>query len=349
MVRRINWLRDVMPVIKQRLGMWASQQIVPTLRGLFYTLVSLNIIENTSTKYDYLSQFTSRAREKSRKRGEIRYRDGKGYIHKFLEEEILPIDCFADNVRRIIDIEDDYHSASDYINKGLNFYVNPDNYRIPRWHNQSHYVEVWVEKDAMAATLNSIINIAGHREVRIVPTRGQESVTFAWENVQRLKQKQYEGKQIHIRYFGDLDPSGEAIERSLIEKLTTEPYRLRGIDFKRVGVTNEQRLRFSLIPNTDEKTLIKLKRDTNRFSFMQKYGLINEDDLFQIEVDALEAIAPQDFREMVLESVDEYFDEDVYRANLEDREITPKKQDFKALAAEKLAELLESQKRDDEL
>src|ERR1044071_4783084 len=133
MVRRINWLRDVMPVIKQRLGMWASQQIVPTLRGLFYTLVSLNIIENTSTKYDYLSQFTSRAREMSRKRGEIRYRDGKGYIHKFLEEEILPIDCFADNVRRIIDIEDDYHSASDYINKGLNFYVNPDNYRIPRW------------------------------------------------------------------------------------------------------------------------------------------------------------------------------------------------------------------------
>ena len=42
----------------------------------------------------------------------------------------------------------------------------------------------------------------------------------------KIETKQYEGKKIHIRYFGDLDPSGEAIEGSLIEKLTVEPYTL---------------------------------------------------------------------------------------------------------------------------
>ena len=150
-----------MPVIKQRLSLWTSQQIIPTLRGLFYTLVSLNILENTTSKYDYLSEFTARARENSEKRFEIRYRNGKSYIREFKEEETLPMDCFADNVRQIIDIDDEYMSAGDFINRGLKYYTDFDNYKVPRWHNQKHYVEVWVEKDAMAGTLNSIINIAG--------------------------------------------------------------------------------------------------------------------------------------------------------------------------------------------
>ena len=123
-----------------------------------------------------------------------------------------------------------------YIGRGIRHINNAVNdYKIPRWYGQPHYVEVWVEKDAMAGTLDSIINIAGKRQVRIVPTRGQESVTFAWENAQRLKEKQEEGKQIHIRYFGDLDPSGEAIEEATKNKLMLEPYNLKDIDFKKVG------------------------------------------------------------------------------------------------------------------
>jgi hypothetical protein len=196
----INWKKDVMPVIKQRLNLGASQQITPTLRGLFYTLVSLNILENTPARYDYLSRFTARARENSEKWGEIR---NNGDVYMFRNDEILPIDCFADHVRHIIDIDDIYETAEDFYDRGTSYYVNDIsiNYKIPRWYNQPHYVEVWVEKDAMAGTLNSIINISGNRQVRIVPTRGQESVTFAWENMQRLKQKQEQGKKVHIRLF----------------------------------------------------------------------------------------------------------------------------------------------------
>jgi hypothetical protein len=81
----INWWKNVMPAIKERLDLYASQQIVPTLRGMFYTLVSLNILQNTSVRYDYLSRFTARARENGD----------------------LEIDCFADNVRQVIEIDDD--------------------------------------------------------------------------------------------------------------------------------------------------------------------------------------------------------------------------------------------------
>jgi hypothetical protein len=138
-----------------------------------------------------------------------------------------------------------------------------------------------------------------------------------------LKKKQHEGKQVHIRYFGDLDPSGEQIEQSIKDKLTLEPYGLKNIDFKRVGVTNEQRIEFRLIPNTDPDTMNKLKRDTNRFEFMKKYDLEIEDDLFQIEVDALQAIKPTEFKAMVLNCVDELFDEDIYQSNLDNKAITP--------------------------
>lgn len=91
--------------------MYADQKIIPTLRGMFYTLVSLNILENTSNRYDYLSKFTARAREKSEKHGEDRInRKGEEYYYEYKEEEMLPIDCFADNVRQIIDIDDIYET-----------------------------------------------------------------------------------------------------------------------------------------------------------------------------------------------------------------------------------------------
>ena len=319
--RSINWLKDVMPAIKKRLEVCASLQIVPTLRGIFYTLVSLNILENTPNRYDYLSLFTARAREKSEK---VIDKDGK----PFSNEEILPIDCFADNVRQIIDIEDEYETLEDYIDRGIYHVREAEvNYKIPRWLNQPHYVEVWSEKDAMTGTVNSIINTGGIREVRIVPTRGQESVTFAWQHVQRLKKKQDEGKIIHIRYFGDLDPSGKAIEEATKNKLMLEPYNLKDIDFKRVGVTLQQKREFNLIANTDKQTMAKLKRDPTRFAFMSKYDIYNEEDLFQIEVDALEAIEPEAFRSMVLAAVDEFFDEEIYRQTM--REMMPTRKEIR--------------------
>jgi len=331
-----------MPTIKERLALWASQQITPTLRGLFYTLISLNVLENTPNKYDYLSDFTARARENSEKGFEIRHkRNGEPYRYRFKEEEILPIDCFADNVRRVIEIEDEYETPEEFYDRGTKYYVKDisENYKIPRWHNQPDYVEVWVEKNALAGTLDSIINVAGEREVRIVPAGGQESVTFAWQHVRRLRLKRFEGKKVHIRYFGDLDPSGEAIERELINKLTVSPYNLSGIDFKRVGVTNKQRIDFRLIPNKDPKTMSKLKRDSNRFAFMEKYHLEREDDLFQIEVDALEAIAPTEFRDLVLQSVDEFFKDDIYQRVLDE---TPTEKELKKLGITKTKDLLAS-------
>src|SRR4030095_11653594 len=77
--KNINWKKDVMPIIKERLNLWSSQQITPTLRTLFYTLVSLNVLENTPERYGYLSKFTARARENSQIG--VKKIDDDGYIY----------------------------------------------------------------------------------------------------------------------------------------------------------------------------------------------------------------------------------------------------------------------------
>src|ERR1043166_9514445 len=77
---------------------------------------------------------------------------------------------------------------------------------VPRWHNQPEYVEVWIEKDAMAGTFQSILE---GLDVRIVPNKGFASMTSLYETVERLRHISQIGKHIHILYYGDLDPSGD--------------------------------------------------------------------------------------------------------------------------------------------
>jgi 5S rRNA maturation endonuclease (ribonuclease M5) len=81
--------------------------------------------------------------------------------------------------------------------------------------------------------------------VVVVPNWGHSSVTFINDNIQRLKQKQKEGKQIHIPYFGDLDRSGEEMDKVYKRKL--EEYGIYNVDFQRKAVTKEQWERFDLL------------------------------------------------------------------------------------------------------
>lgn len=249
---------------------------------MFYALVSLRVIPNSQPHYQYLSHFTARARENGQ----------------------LSIDCFADRSRRIIqDFNDTYETTEKYIERGINHlecatYYYPKS--IPRWHGQPHYVEIWIEKDALSGTFKSILE---NRQVKIVPNRGFSSVSFDHENIERLKSYQNQGRQIHIRYFGDLDPSGESIDEIIASRLSK--YGIFGVDFKRIAVTEEQMNSFNLPRNPDSETLRKLKRDTRAKSFMSRHN----GDLFQIEVDALQAYAPDEFKRLVQESVDKLFDE----------------------------------------
>jgi hypothetical protein len=82
-------------------------------------------------------------------------------------------------------------------------------------------------------------------------------------------------------------------------------------------------IQFNLPRNPDPETLIKLKRDPRRRSFMDRHN----GELFQIEIDALQAYAPPQFKNLVQNSVDQYFDEGIYQLVLAATEHSPQKID----------------------
>ena len=180
----------------------------------------------------------------------------------------------------------------------------------------------------MVGTFDSILQ---DRQVRIVPTRGFPSTTFLHSNIKRLMKIQDTGKSIYIRYFGDFDPSGEFIEDNIKNKL--QRYGLSEFDFRRIAINETHIAKFRLPHNPDAKTLDKLNRDPRATSFKERH----DGRLFQVELDALQAYAPDEFKSMIIESVDSLFDEEVYQimqSSMNEIEIT-------GLVKKKIQELMD--------
>lgn len=106
-------------------------------------------------------------------------------------------------------------------------------YRKDLWAEADCYVEVWLEKDALAGV---IVPITDAYDVPLMVARGYASLSFlhaAAENIDRL------GVPTYIYHLGDFDPSGvnagEKIEETLRE---LAPH--ADIHFERLAVSLEQ-------------------------------------------------------------------------------------------------------------
>lgn len=200
-----------------------------------------------------------------------------------------------------------YWEPDEYIDARIDELKNiGDTYKeslLPRWLNQPHYVEIWTEKKAMVGTFKSIL---GDKQVAIVPFGGYHSVSYLYNNCERLARLQNKEKEIHILYFGDVDPTGENIQQVIEDKLVQ--YGVYDIDFKRIAITDEQIEDFKLPTKVDADTYEKLLNDSRKKAFMKKH----DDKLYQVEVDALPALKPDEFKAMILEPIDGYFDKDIY-------------------------------------
>lgn len=168
------------------------------------------------------------------------------------------------------------------------------NYGRNRWENQPYYSEVWIEKKALQ---NVFAPVCDDNDIALAPCKGYPSLTFLNEAAQRFN-AQY-GKRCVILYFGDYDPSGEDIPRSVEENLT----RL-GVDIevRRFALFEEQVRKWKLPPapakTTDSRTA-------------------NWDGIGQVELDAVEVSVLRDLARDAIASV---FDEDLYIELMEQEE-----------------------------
>ena len=268
---RIDW-KSVIDRAKEELQWFEENEIKPAVRTLFYRLVSLEVIPNTKQAYKSFDEATVEARI-----------DGR-----------LAWSVFSDATRLLHDdFPDTYYTPEEHIQAGIDHIKNaPQDYikTVPRWHEQPHYVEVWLEKQALAATFQLFLQ---DRHVRIAVNRGYPSWTFLHENCMRLQEKKDEGKKIHVLYFGDFDPSGDDIDRHLKKALRV--FNLEDIDFKRIAVTPEQvtQYKFPHRPR-DENTKAKLENDTRTNGFIEKYR-----KLYAVELDAMSVKIPKELKSIV--------------------------------------------------
>jgi hypothetical protein len=248
-----------------------------TLRQLYYRFVALDILENKESQYSYLGEAVKEARIA----GTIPW--------EWVEDRTRSADA-GDHPEQ----EPDAHYRS-----WLDAFKNcASQYHRPRWEGQDTYVEVWVEKEALAGVFESVC-----RDLKVVsfPNRGYTSVTLLKEAADRLRAADAGGEPV-ILYFGDFDPSGQDIERNIRDKLNGTfgvPVRV-----ERVALTREQIDERRLPPQPAKSS------DSRYEDFVEEHGDI------AVELDAL---PPEDLRQMVRDAVGEYFDEETRREVLHEQ------------------------------
>ena len=196
-----------------------------TLRQIFYRLVSDYRLPNTRAKYTALSRHLVTAREQ----GDI------------------PINCIEDRSRNIIrsgDIDDGDPDV--YFDLEIDSLKSMAlTYSMSMWDTQDIYVEVWVEKDALA---NVISNVASKWKVLVAPSRGYSSFSYIYDAVKRFKASNADNRL--VLHFADHDPSGLNMTDDLFRRL-----RAYGADvtIKRVALTYDQVQDYNLVPNPTKK------------------------------------------------------------------------------------------------
>jgi hypothetical protein len=225
-----------------------------TVRQVFYQLVSRGAIEKTEREYNNVAvRLLSRMR---------------------LDHEI-PWSWITDATRwqRKPQTFDNLDAA---LQQTANFY------RRALWRDQDVYVEVWLEKDALAGVL---FEVTGEWDVPLMVARGFSSLTYlhgAAEAVENI------GKPAYIYYFGDYDPSGTDIEAN-VERRLYEFAPGANITFERVAVTPDQIETYNLLTRPTKTSTHGRRRHVGE----------------SVEVDAFE---PDTLRGMVRDVIEQHID-----------------------------------------
>lgn len=234
-----------------------------TMRQCFYLLVTAFIIEKTEAEY-------------------------KGTVCRLLglmrRERIIPFGWIADNTRWM-------RKPTTYSSMEAALYYTAECYRRSMWNDQSAYVEIWLEKDALAGVLYQETN---KWDVPLMVTRGYPSLSYLYEAAEAIAAKD---KPAYLYYFGDYDPSGVDITRA-VEAGIREFAPEAEIYFQRVAVTEEQ-IESWRLPTRPTK-----KSDSRSKNFAGE----------SVEVDA---IPPAKLRELVSECITQHIDfELLHRINM---------------------------------
>jgi hypothetical protein len=188
-----------------------------TVRQVFYQLVTRDVIEKTEEQY-------------------------QGTVIRLLTEmrvnDELSFDWIVDESRRRRENQT-YDNIADAARDTARFY------RRNALHACPDYVEIWSEKEALAGIIE---DAASDYDVPIIVSKGMPSLTQLYGTAREIERADEAGKQTFIYQFGDHDPSGVLIPKTiryrlyqLCEQLGCQPPII-----ERVALTEQQIVAFNL-------------------------------------------------------------------------------------------------------
>jgi hypothetical protein len=298
---------NIIARVRDELPFYAKEGLAPALRKMYYRLIELKVIEKSDSNYNTFSAKTAEARR----------RVDSTYT-KPTKLPWLPIDCFIDDGRFALggtdmnepsDPTPDYppddpiNVANEAIQRCKDKILSYDGTCTPgdegikpgRWYRQPIYCEILCESKTIQPDL---LKFQKDRNVIVGSVRGWTSTPFMYAMCKRLKEtaEVYPWiEKIVILYFGDIDKAGTAIRKNVEAAL--EWYQDKSPNL-RIPVPVELRL----VAITPEQ--------------VKKYRLTG----YQIEAFMTTEKRLNVFKKIILDSIDECWNEDIYEENCPDEE-----------------------------
>jgi hypothetical protein len=155
----------------------------------------------------------------------------------------LPYGWLVDSTRRGYHV-DTFNGKGDFLRrmKGL--------YRADLWEFADHYCEVWAESRSIAGIIEADCD---ELAVSLYPCGGFSSITLCYEAAENINDVAGD-KPVTIFYVGDFDPAGVLIDVSLERELRQHLRSDVHLDFRRIGITEQQVLDLDLPKNARKAT-----------------------------------------------------------------------------------------------
>jgi hypothetical protein len=155
---------------------------------------------------------------------------------------------------------------------------------------------VWVEKDALSGVLKRVTQ---PYHVHLIVNRGYSSASAMYDSYKRFESAAEDGKDLHILYLGDHDPSGLDMIRDIRDRLLEF-----GVELKvtPIALTTAQVRQYNPPPNPAKFS------DPRAKDYVRDFGRTSW------EVDALK---PEVLHKLVENAIKNLIDLDKYREILE--------------------------------
>lgn len=210
---------------------YANQGYNLTLRQLYYQFVSRDWLPNTMQSYKRLGSIVNDARLAG----------------------LIDWNHLEDRTRNLAKLAM-WSDPQDIMNSVV------ASYRTRMWDPQPEYVEVWVEKEALADVVS---RPADRWFVPYFPCRGYVSQSEMWRAGQRLLAAEQKGKKTTIIHLGDHDPSGIDMTRDIRDRLYTFG---SDVEVTRIALNMDQVEQYQPPPNPAKLT------DSRSNDYVETYG-----------------------------------------------------------------------------